>query len=148
MIRPPKPTDQGYIASTWARSILRSTHAWQRHASARSGHQVNTLIDKTLDRKDTRALLRVKPHDPDSILGWVLFVDGVGVPVIHYVYVRRDDRQSGIATELLYQAGVRWDAGVVCTSDGPDSHILRVRYPAATYVPLAEFLNPKEAKKI
>jgi len=95
-----------------------------------------------LDRKDTKVLVRARPHDPDAIMGWVLFVEGAGIPVVHYVYTRADDREGGIATALLFQAGVRKDQPVVCTSDGPDSALLRARYPLATYMPLAEFLRP------
>src|SRR4026209_2277578 len=84
VIRTPRKTDQGYIASPWAKSILRGTHAWERHGTARTGHQIHSLIDQVLDRQDTRALVRVKPGDPDVILGWVLYVEGPGVPIVHY----------------------------------------------------------------
>jgi len=142
VIRTPRKTDQGYIASTWAKSILRGTHAWERHGTARTGHQIHSLIDQVLDRQDTRALVRVKPSDPDVILGWVLYVEGPGVPIVHYCYVRADEREHGIAGELLHRIGVRRDGGVVCTSDGPSSAMMRTLYPAAVHMPLAEFLKP------
>jgi hypothetical protein len=142
VIREPRRTDQGYIASTWAKSILRGTHAWERHGTARTGHQIHALIDRVLDRKDTRALVRVKANDQDVILGWVLYVDGPGVPVVHYCYSRADERERGVAGELLHRVGVRRDGGVVCTSDGPASTMMRRLYPAAVHMPLAEFLKP------
>lgn len=142
MIREPRRTDQGYIASSWAKSILRGTHAWERHGTARTGHQIHRLIDQVLDRKDTRALLRVKPNDPDTILAWLLYTEGPGVPLLHYTYTRADERQKGYAGELLHRIGVRRDGGLVCTSDGPSSAMMRNLYPSAIHMPLAEFLKP------
>lgn len=142
MIREPRKSDQGYIASTWAKSILRGTHAWERHGSARSGHQLHTLIDQVLDRADTRGLVRVKPSDPDVIHAWILYVEGQGVPTVHYLYTRADEREHGYAGELLHRIGVRRDSEVICTSDGPSSAMVRSLYPGARYVPLATFLKP------
>lgn len=142
MIRGPRSTDQGYITKSWSKSILRGTHAWERHGAARSGHQINDLIDRTLDRKDTRVLIRCKPQDIDAIYGFVVFVDAPGVPIIHYLFVRSDEREKGIAGELLHQIGVKRDGSVVCTSDGPSSTMLRTLYPLAAHVPLAQFLKP------
>lgn len=142
MIRGPLRTDQGYIASSWSKSILRGTHAWERHRTARNGHQINKLIDDVMDRSDTRALLRVRPHDPDAILGWVVYCAGAGTPIIHYLFVTKDARGDGIGSELLLHAGVKRDTAVVCTSDGPSSAMMRTLYPAAVHMPLAAFLKP------
>lgn len=152
MIRDAKPSDQSYIAATWTRSML-SMHVWQRHGMARTRPQISQLIDATMDRKDSRALVRCKPHDPDAILGWVMYAEGAGVPVVHYLYTRERDgervlRGKGIAGELLARLGVRRDAGVVCTSYGPGSESMRGRYKASVHVPLAEFLAPADAGKV
>jgi len=138
--RKPRSSDQSYIASTWARSML-STHAHQRHGSMRNANQVGKLIDRVLDRKDTRAYVCVADEDDDYIVGWVLYCEGPSVPVVHYVYVRREERQRGIAEALLEQIGVFRDGLVVCTSNGPSSNTIKRRYPAATFVPLEEFLR-------
>jgi hypothetical protein len=142
VIREPRKSDQGYIASTWAKSILRGTHAWERHIAARSGHQIHALIDHVLDRLDTRGLLRVKPSDPDVIHAWILFAHGPGAPTVHYLYTRADEREHGFAGALLHQIGVRRDSELICTSDGPSSAMVRTLYPGARYVPLATFLRP------
>lgn len=146
MIRTPTPRDQSYIASTWTRSLL-SQHAADRDPAMRSHAQISALVDATLDRKDTRAAIRYVPGDRDAILGWVLYAEGYGAPVVHYTYTRRSGadgllRGNGIATELLAHIGVRHDAGVVCTSLGPCSRDMRARYRSAEYLPLKEFLMP------
>lgn len=147
MIRQPRPSDQAYIAATWARSML-STHAHQRHIRSRSGLQIHRQIDAVLDRRDTRALVSVWPHDTDAIRGWVLYVDGPAVPVVHYMYVRERGldggtlRGRGVVGELLYHIGVRRDAAVVCTSHGPASESMRGHFRASVHLPLAEFLEP------
>lgn len=141
MIRPPLPSDQGYIAATWARSVL-STHAHQRHLSSRTGEQVGKQIDRVMDRYDTRALVACRASDPDFITGWMIYVEGPRIPTIHYLYVRRDERGVGIAAQLLARIGVDRLHGVVCTSHGPSSASMRGRYRASVHLPLDEFLRP------
>src|SRR5678815_2074409 len=140
MIRPPLPSDQGYIAATWARSVL-STHAHQRHLSSRTGAQVGKQIDRVMDRADTRALVACRDRDPNFITGWMIYVDGPRTPTIHYLYVRRDERGVGIAAQLLARVGVDRLHGVVCTSLGPSSESMRGRFRASVYIPLQEFLK-------
>lgn len=147
MIRPPLPSDQGYIAATWARSVL-STHAHQRHLSSRTGAQVGKQIDSVLDRPDTKGLLFVRSENPNSILGWIVYTDVRDTPVVHYLYTRArgprgaDLRGKGIATSLLRAVGVDRSRGVVCTSHGPSSASMRGRYRASVHLPLEEFLKP------
>jgi len=141
MIRPPLPSDQGYIASTWARSVL-STHAHQRHLSSRTGAQVGRQIDRVMDRPDTRALVACRDKDPNFITGWMIYVVGPRTPTIHYLYTRRDERGVGIAASLLARIGVDRARGVVCTSHGPSSESMRGRYRASVHLPLEEFLKP------
>jgi hypothetical protein len=140
LIRSPVASDQGYIAATWARSML-STHAHQRHMRSRTGQQIGQQIDAVLDRPDTRAWLCVRDHEPQFIRGWVLFVDGPSTPTVHYLYTRRDERGCGVAGALLAKLGVDRAHGVVCTSLGPSSESMRGRYRASVYMPIAEFLK-------
>ncbi len=144
MIRGPRRSDQGFIASTWVKSITRGTHFNERHGTMRTPFDINEKVSMTLDRPDTRALLYVKPHDPDTILGWVLYVDGTKVPTVHFCYVRADHRGGHrIVGELLHRIDVHPDLPVICTSEGPSSQMMRTMYPAATHTPLATFLKPK-----
>lgn len=140
MIRAPLRSDQGYIAATWARSML-STHAHQRHMRSRTGQQIGKQIDAVMDRADTRGLVCVRDADRNYILGWVLYVEGPSVPVLHYLYVRRDERGVGIAAALLAKLDITRTSGVVCTSHGPSSESMRGRYKASVHVPLDEFLK-------
>lgn len=125
-----------------------TSHAQRRHGSSRAlntpaGVKINQTIDKLMDRADSRALLYVRAHDQDAIVGWIVFAEGIGVPVVHYCYVRSEERDKGIITALLTHIGVKHDAGVICTSHGPSSLMLRGRYKAAVHVPADEFLNPR-----
>lgn len=136
LIRGPRATDQSYLAATWVRSL-------SGIANRRLGHrggEVGRAVDQVFDRSDTRALLRYAPGDRDRILGYVVYVEGAGVPVVHYLYTRRDYRARGIASELLRAIGVGHVGSVVCTSLGPDSERMRRRYQASAYMPLLEFL--------
>lgn len=140
MIRAPRRSDQAYIASTWVRSLVDRMRPGPRYG------EVGKNVDTVLDRGDTRAALRVAKHDHDLILGYVVYAEGVGVPLVHYCYVRKHTRdggllrQRGIASELLEHVGVKRGEPVVCTSLGPDSRLLRAAYPASVHLPLREFL--------
>lgn len=140
MIRGPRKTDQGFVASTWVRSMSGCAN---RPLGVRGGN-IGRLVDQVLERSDTRALIRHAAGDTDRILGWVAFVEGPGVPVIHYTYVRAEHRGKGIAEQLLTAAGCRRDKALVYTCRGPDTVKLLRAFPAATHLELAEFLKPTE----
>lgn len=162
VIRAPRPEDQAYIAATWARSMMsgaRSGHAMRRHGAQRGGSTIASLggrIDAVLDRHDTRALVAVWPErgpgGRDYIVGWAIYVDAAGVPIVHYVYTRDHDaegrplRGTGIAGAIFRRLGIGRTTAVVCTSDGPSSEGLRGRFRASTYMPLEDFLRPKERR--
>lgn len=167
VIRPPRPEDQGYITSTWSRSMMsggRAGHAMRRHGAARGAplgkrQQLSTLggrIDTVLDRPDTRALVAVwpgaGPGTRDFIVGWVIYCDAAGLPIVHYAYTRdhapdgRPLRGTGIAGALFARIGIARTSPVACTSDGPSSEALRGHFRASTYYPLEDFLTPKERR--
>lgn len=95
-----------------------------------------------MDRPESRSIICARDSTPDHILGWIVYAVGIGVPVVHYCYVRREERGKGVNTGLLAHIGVRHDAGVICTSHGPSSTMLRSRYKASVHVPIADYLEP------
>lgn len=137
LIRAPRPSDQAYIASTWARNASGVGF----RAFTPGAKQLGTNIDRVLDAPTTRAVVRHAERDANRILGYCVYADAPGVVVVHYVYVRREARERGLAAELLKALGVSRDTPVVCTSLGPDSRLLRGAYKAAAYMPLEEFLR-------
>jgi hypothetical protein len=125
-----------------------SSHTSQRHFRSRTGQQIGDQISAVMDRPDTRGLLVVRDDNPNYILGWIVYVEGASVPIVHFTYVRNEDvagralRGQGIAGQLLKAIGVDRTRAVVCTSYGPSSESMRGRYKASVHVPLAEFLKP------
>lgn len=156
MIRSARPTDQAYIASTWTRSICSThkvagvsskNHAVQRHIGSAMWDHVSKQVDAVMDRSDSRALVVCKAHDHDAILGWIVYAEGAGAPLVHYLYTRSEHRGRQFGAELLHRIGVGLSTAVVCTSLGPSSQAMRSRYKAAVYMPIEQFLNPTgEAK--
>jgi len=148
MIRPPLPSDQGYIAATWFKSVMSMSHFRQRHLSTGEGRALNAQIDAVLDRPDTRGVLLVKDSNHDYIIGWLVYVDGPTVPVVHYLYCREYDdkghrlRGNRVSEVLLAKIGVDHSKSVVCTSYGPASRSMRSRYKQSVHLPLEEFLKP------
>lgn len=151
MIRPARPADQAFIASTWTRSICSTHkvagvssrgHAYQRHVGSAMWTKVSAQVDAVMDRRDSKALVVCKQNDENALLGWVCYAEVRSVPVCHYLYLRRDERERGFAADLLRAIGVHHGTAVVCTSLGPSSQIMRSRYKAASFLPLEEFLAP------
>lgn len=140
LIRGPRHTDQGYIASTWCKQM---TDRYRHNRTEQHQHRVRVglLLDRVFDRADTRALVRVTPGDSDRILGWVVYVHGAGVPVVHFCYVRKEERGKGHGAEILRAVGVEPSTSCVYTCIGPSTARMLHTYRAATHLPLEEFLT-------
>lgn len=137
LIRRPRPTDQGFIASTWVDSMT------SRRAGERS--QANHMVDRLLDDPAVRILIAAEPTRTDVILGWIAYTPLPASRVIHYAYVRDRMRHRGIARKLLEEAfgqamGV---CRIMLTMTGPDTESLACKYPSAIMMmDLEEFLGP------
>ncbi len=138
MIRGPRKTDQGYVAST----LVRSMSGCANRPLGEKGGALGRLVDQVLERDDARIMLRHAAGDQDRILGYVMHIAGPGVPCIVYAYVRAEHRGKGIATELLTAAGCKKTEPLVYMLKGPGARQLVTAYPAATYMPLEQFLKP------
>lgn len=145
-IRPAEPGDQGYVTSTWARSLKR-TVAFRRIPADRYQHTVPREIDQILDRADTRVLVADAGHD--RLLGWICATPiPPSVLTLHYVYVRQEHaetplRRHGIGRALVAAAkdagGLRTPSSIVYTYRGPDERAL-LATQMGTYLPVGRFL--------
>lgn len=138
-IRRPRPTDQGYIASTWADSITLGNVRWDKKRAARSG--LNVVIDRLLDDPAVRILIASEPTKTDAILGWLCYTPLPASRVVHYVYVREKIRHRGIGAALYRKAWPEDRGKLVYTMRGPDAESLVQRYRDAIYLPVEEFLG-------
>lgn len=139
VLRRPRPTDQGYVASTWVRSA--TAIGWRPVSGAKAGREMSRLVARVLERRDTRVLVAAAASDLDRVVGWVAHVAEVPVPLVHYVYVRQSERRAGVCRRLLEHVGVRRDRAAAWTCEGPALDVLRAQYPAAVHLPLKEFLS-------
>ena len=136
-IRRPRPTDQGFIASTWVDSMMFGQKGGPKHP--RSG--ANVLVDKMLDDPAVRLLVASEPAKTDVILGWLCYTPLPKTLVLHYIYVRDRMRHRGIARQLLIQANRNGWSKLAYTMRGPDADGLLEKNPGAVYVPIDEFLG-------
>jgi GNAT superfamily N-acetyltransferase len=132
-IRKPRPTDQGYIASTWVDSM----------ATAKQGPRsdLNRMVDRMLDDQAVRLLIACEPTKTDVILGWLAYTPMPGSRIVHYVYTRDRMRRRGIAAALVRHAFPRDIGKIVHTMRGPDADSLARRYRDTIHLPLTEFLG-------
>jgi GNAT superfamily N-acetyltransferase len=137
-IRGPRKSDQSFVAATWCKQMGAADKA---NAKGPKYGLIGTQIDRVLERDDTRALIRHAPGDRDAIYGFVVFAEGVGVPLLHFVYVRKDHRGKGYGADLLRSVGVDTPlTAFVWTCRGPSAPWMVGKYKAASNLPLAEFL--------
>lgn len=131
-IRPARSDDQAYIASTWWRSMLGGRRA------PRQRRRINAQIDRILDDTTTRALVTL---DRDRIIGWLVFASAPSMRVLHYVYVRDDERGRGVARRMADAAWPGSDARMVLTMKGPDTKSYVATKRSCLYVPIEEFFR-------
>jgi hypothetical protein len=132
-IRPPRPADQAYIASTWVSSLGLSDNP--KGSSAR-GH----IVDSLLDKAGVKVLVAVDGENHARIMGWICWSPMPSVNVVHYVYVRNQLRKQGIGTLLAHAADLVGGKPVVYTCEGPAERWLLERH-TATLMSAEEFLR-------
>ena len=135
LIRKPRPSDQGYVASTWIQSLCKAD------ASAREGI-VGLLIDSVLDHPNVSCLLACNPDEPRAIYGWLVWSPMRAIRLIHFAYVRGALRDRGIAAALRTAAQLDDnERPLVYTMRGPAHKSLARKYPHAIEQPIGEFLE-------
>ena len=134
-IRRPRPTDQGFIASTWADSITNG-------GRERKG-PINVTIDRLLDDPAVRILVASEPADTNVILGWLVYTPLPARLIIHYAYVRGRMRRRGIMTALINKAtnGQPKARPIALTMRGPDTEVLAARYRDTIMMSMRDFLG-------
>lgn len=132
-IREPRSTDQGYIASTWLRSITHNTRRRTRQAKVSGG------IDRVLDHASTAVLVACRELEPDRIVGWVCWAKIPAARVVHYLYVRDSWRREGVAKELMRAAKLDDSRPLMYTHKGPAAHWAAPKYQA-THKPIQELI--------
>lgn len=135
LIRQPKPSDQGYVASTWVESLCKAD------VTARKG-EIGRLVDQVLDHANVKCLLACDPGDPARIHGWIVWSPMKAIRLVHFVYVRGALRDRGIAGALRAAAGLDdHQRPLVYTMRGPHWKSLAAKYPTAIEQPIKEFLR-------
>ena len=100
LVRKGRPSDLSFVRDAWLESDKSSPAG--RDAGRSYYREAKIKIAAILDRPNTELRIAHVPDDDDAILGWaVVGSENEAVPVVYYVYVRRDARQNGIAKSLL-----------------------------------------------
>jgi predicted GNAT family acetyltransferase len=139
-VRPPDEEDQGFITSTWLKSMrkAREYRRWSRH---RFHDRMGQLVDRVLDHPGTRALAAVDLRDDWTLRGWLIYTPVNNRTVaVHYGYVPLRERGKGYARALAKEAGIGGEKRILYTCHSPVARSLATRYKA-TYVSLEEFLR-------
>jgi ribosomal protein S18 acetylase RimI-like enzyme len=132
LIRRPRPSDQAYVAATWANSLCEGDRSLGKR-------DANKLVDRMIDRDDMRITLAVEPSKPEKILGWIATSRMGDRTFLHYVYSRDKMRRRGVATALW--SAVRGIGKVLYTMRGPEYRWLAEKHPGAIHIPVEDYLE-------
>lgn len=99
--RPARDSDMPFIADSWRRSFEGSPAV---HGANREHYrgELNRAIQSLTGRKGTTTTVACDREDDDVLLGFACFTG----TELHYVYVRADFRQMGIARGLTEAAQI------------------------------------------
>lgn len=108
MIRPWRPSDRPFVASSWL-SSFRVSHWSGVISDGRYGDVYSPEVDRILDTRGVSVLVHCNPEDQDQILGWACHGPGR----LYYCYVKapfRDTNAAGgerphVALKLLRPLG-------------------------------------------
>jgi ribosomal protein S18 acetylase RimI-like enzyme len=100
MIREARGDDLAYIVHTWMKNFAMT--AWAREAGPLFQTEHRALVKRLLGRCETR--VAVSAEDSSAILGFCCVEESLPAPVVHYCYVRKEARRSGIARALIGSA--------------------------------------------
>lgn len=97
IVRDARPADLNFVRSSWLDSYSQSALG---HAMGATLYyeRWEPRISHILQR--ARTLIACLATDEDVILGYLVYEDH-DEPIAHYIYVKRDLRRGGVATELL-----------------------------------------------
>jgi len=96
--------DSDFIYHSWIHSVKNPTRAVM--------DMTRVLIDHCVEMNTIKVFCNDK--DPNHILGWVAYGSLEDARVLHFVFVKRDLRNSGIGTKLVNDVALDWDP-FMCT---------------------------------
>lgn len=170
LIRPARPSDQAFVASTWAFTLCDGgEHCGGNHRRAddpqrtRSCNTSRNIVDRMLDHSSVRIIIAAQPTDSDRIIGWLAYSPAARARLLHMVYVREHERRQGIAEMLVEKAWpsqeIPWSTHqgsgpgncrcedcyramvFIYTVIGPHAPALLSRFTNAVHLPVMEFLS-------
>ena len=112
-----KVSDEDFLYATWIKSFRDSSFARAVPTPIYNRSQ-RKRIDQLLEDEDTYVIVACSPETPEHIYGYAV---GAVPNVLHYLYVKKDYRNSGIGKRLCSHL---WDGAknnpVLYTHKPPD----------------------------
>lgn len=106
-LRHARNSDYIFILSNYQKSFRNS-----QFAGIIRNNQYYSVMKNTLDdllARGARCVIACDKLDSDNLVGFILFETTNTVPVIHYLFVKPDFRENGIAGYLLHSAAPEFE---------------------------------------
>lgn len=104
-IRPYTSNDEAFLYATWLRSYKTSSYFAKRIRNAVFYKQHAAVIKHILNKPTTKVFVASPKDDHDTILGYLACEPGKNA-IAHFVYVKEDFRNMGIARALFLAAEI------------------------------------------
>lgn len=126
-------TDMAFVIDSWIRSYRKRL--------------INRGIDRALYfygqlalikylSQTTKVLVACDAKQPMYIVGWgCAKVSDKGEFQLHYVYVKEDYRQHGVATAIVTHLGYRQGKPIMASHWNENARLIREKYPQLDYNP-------------
>lgn len=139
-IRDAKGTDLAFIYSTWLKSYRSDSAIAARCRTSVFYSAYNPILDRILAATDTLTVVACLPDNPNVILGYLVSQGDL----IHYVFIKEDWRQQGIAKTLWEHVGGHEQT--VFTHRTKTAEPILDRFPMLIYNPFALMQRSHNAK--
>lgn len=95
VVRPARPDDQAFVTATMSEQLARA-----------GSKDANAIVDRVASSDAVRVLVAIDPDRPPGrdCVGWLVFAPIPRVRAVLFVYVRRGNRNRGIAQTLVNAA--------------------------------------------
>lgn len=137
-IRLPNSNDIPYIYSTWLKNYHYDSALCKECTDSVFFKEYREVIDTILEKSNTVVAVASLENDPAIIFGYIV-AEVEPTPCIHYIFIKEDFRQLGIAKALINYLSLNTQKSLTFTHKTSYIHEIIKKYPNLIYNPFKLF---------
>jgi len=108
--------EHNFIYATWSKENY-ETYPYKFAVKSKYMARQHKIIDETLLKSNI--IVCCNKNEPDQIYAYVIFEQVEDATMVHYIYVKKDFRNFGFATELMYYIDPKFKSKTILVSALP-----------------------------